>query len=288
MACWTLENDAWRIRVAARGAELCEWWDKTHQRSPLWQPDPRVWNNSATQLFPVVGRLRHNGLWHQDAFWPLPAHGFLRHQPFSLEHIGPDTLQLKCDANDETRKMWPFDWTLRVGWTLTPQGITVNWSIENHDARAFPFALGWHPGFALTVATQAGWQIRFSSPVGGPYPTQDRTLSIPDESPCTSAFSLGPDTFQQGAVYFAMQEAKDISVVSPDGVVALRMNAPEARWLALWGVPGADLLCIEPLTGTTDDPTFDGNVIHKRGMRWLAPGERYRQSVGVILAQDVA
>ena len=57
---WTLENSRWRVRVAAQGAELCEWWDKTRRSNRLWQPQAGVWNSSATQLFPVVGRLVHD------------------------------------------------------------------------------------------------------------------------------------------------------------------------------------------------------------------------------------
>lgn len=286
MESWTLENTFWRIRVAALGAELSEWWDKTCNKPLLWQPCADVWNNSATQLFPVVGRLVHNGLWQQGAFWPLPAHGFLRHQLFCLESVDGNVLQLCCEDNVDTRQLWPFRWKITVRWTLTEQGLDVGWQLENMGKETFPFALGWHPGFALPIASQPGWQVQFSHPAGGPYLARDRTLHIPESVLQTRIFSLTPEAFQSGAVYFSTPDVGDICVIAPDGEVVLRLRSPDTQWLALWGKPGADLLCIEPLTGTTDDPDFDGDVAHKRGMLWLGAGECYRQRLSVILAQD--
>lgn len=283
---WTLENSRWRVRVAAQGAELCEWWDKTRRSNRLWQPQAGVWNSSATQLFPVVGRLVHNGLRHQGAFWPLPAHGFLRHQRFHLVEQSSVSLRLACEDSDDTRQIWPFRWRVTLCWTLAERGLEVSWQVENLDARRLPFALGWHPGFALPVASEPGWQVRFSAPVAGPFPTEERTLRLPPSPAQSTVFPLDNNAFAAGAVYFATPGGVEVNVLSPTGRVTLRLHSPDTEWLALWGVPGADLLCIEPLTSTTDDPDFDGEVAFKRGMRWLAPGELYQQAVSVILAQD--
>ena len=67
---WRLENTRFRITVQAMGAELSLLWDSERQRNWMWRPLPGVWNNSATQLFPVVGQLIHNGLWQGERFFP--------------------------------------------------------------------------------------------------------------------------------------------------------------------------------------------------------------------------
>lgn len=286
MASWTLENDCWRITVKAQGAELCELLDKRQQRQRLWTPDPAVWNNSATQLFPVVGRLIHNGLHHDGEFWPLPAHGFLRQQRFRLVKQRDDRLTLCCEESPETQAIWPFRWRVTTHWHLTATGLTVRWQVENRDSRAFPFALGWHPGFALPIATQPGWSVRFDRPASGPFFTDNRTLITPETPARTTGFALTADSFTNGAVYFGDMADCGVSVISPQGDCTLRLDSPQTPWLALWSVPGADLLCIEPLTGTTDDPQFDGDVCHKRGMQWLAAGDTYHQQLSVTLAQD--
>lgn len=286
MCIWTLENARWRIAINAQGAQLCEGWDKRQQRAWLWTADPAVWNSSATQLFPVVGRLIHSGLYCDDEFWPLPAHGFLRQQRFRLVEQRDQTLTLCCEDNDATRAIWPFRWRMTIRWQLSDAGVTVSWRVENLDHRVFPFALGWHPGFALPVASEPGWSVRFQRPVSGPFFTRDRTLDIPDSPPETTTFALAADAFAQGAVYFGDMADCGVAVVSPQGERVLHLHSPQTPWLALWGVPGADLLCIEPLTGTTDDPAFNGDVYHKRGMRWLAPGEAYHQQLSVTLAED--
>lgn len=66
----------------------------------------------------------------------------------------------------------------------------------------------------------------------------------------------------------------------------MTLETAEYDWLALWGVPGADLLCIEPLAGTTDAPDFDGTVEKKRGIRLLAPNQNQRFSVKLRFTVD--
>lgn len=286
MSHWTLENDRWRIGVSGHGAQMDDWWDKRQRKQWLWTAMPGVWNSSATMLFPVVGRLIHNGLKCGDEYWPLPAHGFLRQQSFRFGGQTENTLTLCCEDSAQTRALWPFRWQVTVRWWLTDTGIELHWQVENRDRRALPFALGWHPGFALPVATQPGWSVRFNRAVTGPLQTVDRTLRLPDAPPETTAFALNARCFAQGAVYFADAAACEVAVISPAGRCVLTLHSLDTPWLALWGVPGADLLCIEPLTGTTDDPHFDGEVRHKRGMHWLAAGERYHQQLSVNLMQD--
>lgn len=64
------------------------------------------------------------------------------------------------------------------------------------------------------------------------------------------------------------------------------MNTGDHPWLALWSVPGNDLLCIEPLDGTTDAPDFNGQLAEKRGSRWLEAGASYRQGYEIVLNPD--
>ncbi|MGZ0800659.1 aldose epimerase family protein [Kluyvera ascorbata] len=278
---WRLENTRFRITVQAMGAELSLLWDSERQRNWMWRPLPGVWNNSATQLFPVVGQLIHNGLWQGERFFPLAAHGFLRHQLFTC--IEQDDTRLVVEACDtaETREMWPFSWRVRITWQLLPDGIDVTWSIHNSGGEPWGYSSGWHPGFALPITQEAGWSVQFSPACHGPFVTHQRTLSIPEHPLTVAEFPLLPDSFSHGAVYFSPVDNSHWAVCSPDGrpQIVFSGNQP---WLALWGVPGADLLCVEPLNGTTDDPHFEGQITNKRGICWLSAGEHHdhRLSVG--------
>lgn len=79
---WCLENARLQMRVKDIGAELTLVWDKHHQRHWMWQPQPGIWNNSATQLFPVVGQLIHGGLWQGAHFFRFPHMVFFANNGF--------------------------------------------------------------------------------------------------------------------------------------------------------------------------------------------------------------
>ena len=271
---WKAENTRFQLHVAAEGGEIISLWDKRFCREWFWLPQKGIWNNSATQLFPVVGRLIHDGLWQEEHFFPLPAHGFLRQQHFACIEESVSALTLETRACESTLGVWPWHWRVVVQYELTDEGLVFSQTVTNEDETPFWFSLGWHPGFALPVAAEAGWSVRFGeSGVSGPFATHDRTLVVPEVSARVARFSLGATSFNHGAVYFGECQNQDIQVCSPEGTPVLEMDTGERSWLALWGVPGADLLCIEPLAGTTDAPDFDGQVSHKRGMQQLAPGQ---------------
>ncbi|ANG92495.1 aldose epimerase [Enterobacteriaceae bacterium 155047] len=275
MTSWTLENSRFSAEIAQAGGELTRLWDKRRGVNALWTATPKVWNSAAPQLFPVVGRLIHQGLWIGDRFCALPAHGFLRHQPFlCLEHTH-DTLRLEASATPQTQAVWPYRWRVRISFKLDEEGLSVSQCVVNEDDTTFAYSLGWHPGLALPVSSRAGWCVDFGpGPAGGPFYTRDRTLTVPDNQPLLHRFALTETTFQGGAVYFGVCEGQQIAVRGPDGTLVVKVETFNYPWLALWGIPGEDLLCIEPLAGTTDAPDFDGQAAGKRGMQRLLAGQQ--------------
>ena len=52
-----LENEAIRLEIADKGAELSRVWDKENHCHRLWSADPAVWNRHAPILFPFVGKV---------------------------------------------------------------------------------------------------------------------------------------------------------------------------------------------------------------------------------------
>lgn len=289
MQTWTLENQRWRMTVSAEGAEIRQLTEKTVGREWLWKPDGEVWKSSAPLLFPVIGRLIHNGLWDDDNFYPLPAHGFLRHQPFTAQQHCAAMLRVICRATKQTLRSWPFLFSMQVTYQLLENGVRIHWRLTNEDTKPLCFSLGYHPGFALPLATEPGWCVTFEKGcVTGPFYTRDRTLSLAQNVNEVRQFALTPDVFRGGAVYFAECAGSLVNVVSPAGKTVLQCQLTNQPWLALWGVPGADLLCIEPLSGTTDAPNASGQQRDKRGMQWLAAGGVYQQQLDMTFPADGA
>lgn len=287
MDVWTIGNERFQVSLNARGGELSSLRDKQTGREWLWQPQPDVWNNSATQLFPVVGGLVQGGIRVNGHFLALAPHGFLRHQTFSCLRKGSNHLLLEARATTETMGQWPWRWRITYEVTLETDGISVSQHVFNDDDRPFWYSIGWHPGFALPVASQPGWRVEFAdTPVRGPFFTRDRTLEIDGQAQTTQAFSLEASSFREGAVYFGNCQQRQIGIRNPEGIVVMSLETGAQDWLALWGVAGADLLCIEPLAGTTDAPGFKGDIVNKRGIRQLMPGHSEAFGIRLRFAVD--
>lgn len=270
----SVENTRFQLKIDALGGELNSLWDKKLQCEWIWQPKHDVWDRSAIQLFPVVGRLIHGGLWQGNKFFTLPNHGFLQDQPFVCTEKQPAVLVLEAAASTATLAYWPWRWRIVVSFELTNDGLIFHQKVINEDSESLWFSIGWHPGFALPLAEQAGWKVRFSNgTVNGPYFTRERTLAIPALLTETDTFILTDTSFCNGAIYFGNSQNQHIQVCSPEERTVVEMDTGEHDWLALWSVPGANLLCIEPLSGTTDAPDFDGLINHRRGIQQLAPGQ---------------
>ncbi|TKI03957.1 aldose epimerase family protein [Martelella alba] len=289
MTILTLDNRMLTLSVRLQGAEMCGLTENAAGRSRhwLWRPGETGWQSSAPILFPIVGQLRHNGVYYAGQFWPLPAHGFLRRQPFTLVEQRKDRLRLCCSDSEETRRLWPFRWGLLVAFKLYDRQVCVTYRLTNRGDTPLWFSLGSHPGFALPIHRYPGWKIGFHSPAcRGPWPTYRRTLAIAADAdtPRVSELPLSDETFRNGALYFSRAEQQRLDIIDPRGHTALRFNTGDHPWLALWSQPGADLLCIEPLFGTTDAPDANGQLQHKRGIQQLSAGDTFycRYSFTVI------
>lgn len=268
------ENTRFKLKIDTLGGEICSLWDKTLQREWIWQPKDGVWDRSAIQLFPIVGRLIHGGVWEGKTFFTLPNHGFLQYQPFSCLEAQGSKLVLEACASEVTRTPWPSTWRIIVSFELARDELVFQQQVINEGSESFWFSIGWHPGFALPLVKQSGWEVRFASrAVSGPFPTYERTLKIPEQLTQTSTFALTETSFCNGAIYFGNSQNQHIQICSPKGKTVVEMDTGEHEWLALWGVPGANLLCIEPLSGTTDAPDSDGLINHRRGILQLDSGQ---------------
>ena len=85
-----LENEALRLEIADKGAELSRVWDKEESCERLWSADPAVWNRHAPILFPFVGKVvdgkyRLNG----RVYEMNTQHGFARDRDFVCLEAGP-------------------------------------------------------------------------------------------------------------------------------------------------------------------------------------------------------
>ncbi len=112
-----LKSTLLSAEIAPLGAELVALRD-AKGGDLLFNGDPAYWTGRAPLLFPIVGRLPGDALIHQGVTYPMLQHGFARRRVFTLLSATEDSATFALEADEETRLQYPFEFSLRVTYTL--------------------------------------------------------------------------------------------------------------------------------------------------------------------------
>ena len=156
-----IRGPVFETMIRRRGAEVIGLTWKNQQSDPiglLWRngqlvDPPRWWKNHATILFPIVGGIHdlQSTTTQGDKIRFKKQHGFARHSVFALlqarELDGGFEIVYRLEANEETRAMYPWKFSLTIAYLLSTNRLQQTMTVANRDRRPMPFQLGWHPGF---------------------------------------------------------------------------------------------------------------------------------------------
>ena len=261
--------------VAPRGAELRAW---TVGGTPLlWSPDLAIWPDSAPILFPVVGWTKGSRILVDGTPYPLGLHGFARAMPFEVLEQGAAHVRLRLLANAETRKLYPFDWSLEVEYRLNGAALTTRLTVRNAGTRPMPYACGLHPGFRWPFAGGAmedyailfGEQELAEVPViAGDGLFTRRTRGVPING---RTLALSPGLLEAEALCFLAARSASLRFAHASGA-AIEVALTNFPHLALWSRPHGRFLSIEAWTGHGDFVDADGDLFTKASMIHLPPG----------------
>ena len=267
--------------VACRGAEL-RCWDV--EGTPLlWSPDPAIWADVAPLLFPVVGWTRGAAIAVDGRRYPLGLHGFARAATFGIVEQAPARARLRLSANEATRDLYPFDWTLEVTYTLAGRSLRVGLDIRNDGARAMPYAIGLHPGFRWPFmgGSLEDYRVEFAEPENRHVPiiARDglftrRARAVPLEG---RRLALSAALLADEALCFLDARSTSLRFIHRSGA-AITLALEDFPHIALWSRPQGRFLCIEAWTGHGDFVDADGDLHAKPSMRHLPPGASARHA----------
>jgi galactose mutarotase-like enzyme len=274
----TLKNATMTVSAKADGAELCsiQGADGTEY---LWQADPAIWGQHSPILFPIVGNLANDRYTIKDETFSLPQHGFAQQQRFRLEEQTENALVYRLDDTAETRRDYPFGFSLRVHYVLNGNTLTVRYTVQNKSAEVMPFSIGAHPGFALNwgpddAIEDYGLQFNHDEPLETHYLGADRLLSgETTRIPTTHGMlPLSKSLFDRDALIFWGLKSDTITLQSHKHDKQLTVRFPGFPHLGIWAKPAAPYVCIEPWYGHADLTGTDGRMLHKAGIIKLEAG----------------
>ncbi|MCH5354076.1 MAG: aldose 1-epimerase family protein [Acutalibacter sp.] len=248
----------------------------------LWTGDLAYWKGQAPVLFPMVGALREGKTKIDGEWYEMGQHGLARHREFTLAEQGESCISLRLNSDFETKKQYPFEFSLTVTYTLSDKGIETRFTVENIGDKVLPFAVGGHPGFNIPVnesAAFADYTICFPEPE-----TQTCLAIVMGKGlidPGKTAFELKNEReiplrhelFYGDALIFEGLRSDTVQVVNKATGKGIEMDFSQFPMLGIWSAKNdGPYVCLEPWTGCATRTDEGDEFEKKKGMTFLPAG----------------
>lgn len=286
-----LKNDYISIRVSEKGAELQSIQDK-NGKEYLWQADPKYWSRHSPILFPIVCSVNDETYRVEGKEYHLPRHGFARDAQFKLISQSERKVTFALESSEETRKVYPYDFTLSVSYILDDNKIGVIWHVHNDDTREIHFQIGGHPAFnipGMKAGDSQSGRIRLDNTE-----LMDALHSYGDgshemnEVPFVEAengmMEFSDNTWRNDSIKIHKSQLHRAELLGTDGEAEVTVDF-RTPVVAFWSPYGkqAPFVCIEPWYGIGDPRGFNGEFKDKPLMNHLLPGASFMSKYEITI-----
>lgn len=286
---YSIQNEFLKIEILEKGAELCSIKSVSLNQEYLWQADPEIWGSHAPNLFPIIGCLKNDGFIHEGKEYPMPKHGFIRNnKDVKLHSKSEVSLCFLLKSNENTRKVYPFEFEFYITYTLEENQLFVKHDVVNKDSNEMLFCLGGHPAFSCPLhadekytdyylefeqkETANTWMIVDGGLIG-----QEGKLILNDNN----RIELTADLFANDALIFKNLKSSFVELKSNKSNFSLKFDLSEFPYLGLWAKPNAPYVCIEPWIGIADCENTNREFSEKEIIQSLLPACTFSASYSI-------
>ena len=256
------------IEVSNRGAELTS---IKFDGKEMLHDGKEHWDRQSPVLFPTVGRLRDNKTIINDKTYEIPQHGFAKDMEFELIEKTENERLYLTKSNEETLKMFPFEFELFTKYTTDENTLIVEYKVINKDNKEMIFGIGGHPGFKIQMSQEDYYfelekeedKIEFME-VEGNYISNKSAKNILKDN---RIIEITSNTFINDAIMMKKLKSNKITLKQKkDNKEILEFNFSEFPILAIWSMPGAPFICLEPWFNYADRVEETGYFKDKEGI----------------------
>ncbi len=280
-----IENNKLQLSVKRYGAEIYSLKSKSSGREFIWDANPKIWANHAPILFPIVGALKEGTYFYKDQQYALPQHGFFRHNhAVELVNRSENSLTFSLKSNDETRKVYPFEFEFITTYELVENRIVIRHEVISTTSEEMYFSIGAHPAFKCPInkgeeyndyylefekeETAHSWKID-----GGLIALEsEEVFKFPN------VLNLHRDIFKQGALVFKDLKSRKINLKSRKSEQIVSISYEGFPYMGIWAKPMAEFVCIEPWLGIADSVNTNQDITTKEGIIKLAGKDTFKAS----------
>lgn len=249
----------------------------------LWQGDSEHWAGQAPVCFPIVGVLPNNegSAFGKPCF--MKRHGVARITEFEVFEQLKNSITFVQKSNDSTKKAYPFDYELKIKYTINGSTVTNEYIITNTGNDKMPFVIGGHPAFNCPLDNDEAFEdykVVFDKSMTKSVlrPNHETGLVNIDERfdmlDNSNIINLVHDLFEENdAMIFDNIESKCATLIGPKGK-GIKIEYQDMANLLVWSACNrADFVALEPWTGILNCSDEDDKIENKRGMTILNPNE---------------
>lgn len=275
---YTLSDGNLTVGVSDVGAELTSLRSEETGLEYLWQGDTNVWGRRSPVLFPIVGRLKDDTYTYEGKKYRMTQHGFARDMRFKPVRQSSASIAFKLRDDEKTLERYPFQWQLFIRYTLVNGRVAVAYEVTNRDkAKPLFFSIGGHPGFRcplLPGERYEDYSLMFANEYSRLRHIHTDGLMTEELEPFLDKnhdMQLARDMFDRGAIIFRYPDVTSIKLLNKMTGNGVRLLTPYAPYLGIWGIRGADFICLEPWCGLPDSVDSNHKLEDKEGIRHLLP-----------------
>lgn len=271
----TLNNGTLTVKINEIGAEI-----KSVVKGGtelMWPGRSEVWGNTAPLMFPICGGLKEDKYILDGKEYTLEKHGFTRNALFGVESATDTQAVFLLKANDETRKSYPFEFELRVIYTIDGESIKIEYKVDNRDNKTMYFSIGSHEAYYTPEGIE-DYDVIFpeketldASDLYGNILAKSGRRIIKD----SDTIALYDKYFIIDALVFTTLKSRSATLRNRKTGRAVKVDFPFAKYFLLWHKHGAPYICLEPWTGIPDVEGSGYDITKKEGITALDAGKTY-------------
>lgn len=245
----------------------------------LWQGDKKYWGGQAPVCFPITGVLRDSKAVAFGKPCVMKRHGVARINPFEINEQGANFVSFLQNSNAETKKAFPFDYSLEIRYTVLKNSVTTRYTVKNTGKDRLPFVIGGHPAFNCPLESGEKFEdysVEFSGAVNQKCLRPDVETGLVDISKrydvldTPNKINLDHSLFDLDAMVF--DNIKPKSAVLSAGGRGVKIDYQDFDNLLVWSSSnGGNFVALEPWTGISTCSDEDSVFENKRGMTVLEP-----------------
>ena len=285
---YIIKNDILTVAISDLGAELMS--IKKDGCEYLWQGNAAYWAGRACNLFPICGRLTNGIYTYKGETYEMMLHGFAKVSLFTVVDKSDTKITFLLKANDDTRKMYPFDFEYYVTYTLNGDTIEMKYTAKNLGDNVMYSAFGGHPGFNVPLDNGSfeDYYVEFKCEK----PAKKLLFNACYTTDDTEAFplidgkrlNLVHSLFDDDAI-FITDMCKTVTLKSDKSDRSVTVKYPDMQYLGFWHKPQTDApyVCIEPWQSVPAYYNVVDDLETKRNLYPLNKGEERSAQIDITI-----